>query len=244
MTLATEYDKWHTNVYESDPEHSDETSPWYKIVLEFLPPVEGKQILEIACGRGGFSRLLASRGALVCGADFSASAIAIAKERLQGHLAIPGSVDYVRADAQNMPFDANSFDFVISCETIEHVPDPRAAVQEMYRVCRPGGILFLTTPNYLNFMGLYLIYAAFRHPGLKSSQPLDQRFLFPRIRQFVKQAGWKIVRTDGTVHQFPFIPGRDPVRLAKLESNRRIRHLLRAFSQHVFVIARKSGPVR
>ena len=89
MTLATEYDKWHTKVFESDPEHADESSPWYQIVLKFLPPVKDKRILEIACGRGGFSRLLGSRGALVCGADFSASAVDIAKER-----ALPRSVTY------------------------------------------------------------------------------------------------------------------------------------------------------
>ena len=62
MTLATEYDKWHTKVFESDPEHADESSPWYQIVLKFLPPVKDKRILEIACGRGGFSRLLGFEG--------------------------------------------------------------------------------------------------------------------------------------------------------------------------------------
>jgi ubiquinone/menaquinone biosynthesis C-methylase UbiE len=239
MSLATEYDKWHTKVFESDPEHADESSPWYQIVLEFLPPVQGKRILEIACGRGGFSRLLGSREASVCGADFSASAVAIAKERLLGHPALAGRVTYVQADAQNMPFEENSFDIVISCETIEHVPDPRAAVREMYRVCKPGGTLYLTTPNYLNFMGLYLIYAAVRHPGLKSSQPLDERFFFPQIRHFVTAAGWKMIRTDGTVHQFPFIPGRDPVQFPKLESNRAIRRFLSPFAYHYFVLARK-----
>ena len=192
MTLATEYDKWHTNVFESDPDHADESSPWYQIVLQFLPPVKDKRILEIACGRGGFSRLLGSRGASVCGADFSASAVAIAKERLSRGPAPEGPVTYVQADAQDMPFEENSFDIVVSCETIEHVPDPRAAVREMYRVCKPGGMLYLTTPNYLNFMGLYLIYAAVRHPSLKSSQPLDERFLFPQIRGFVTwRAGWR-----------------------------------------------------
>jgi SAM-dependent methyltransferase len=239
MTLAAEYDKWHTSVFESDPEHADESSPWYQLVMEYLPAVEGKRILEIACGRGGFSRLLGSRGASVCGADFSASAVEIAKEKLLRNPSLADRVTYLQADAQDMPFEENSFDIVVSCETIEHVPDPGAAVREMYRVCKPGGRLFLTTPNYLNFMGLYVVYAAVRHPGLKSSQPLDERFLFPQIRGFVAAAGWKIVRTDGTVHQFPFAPRRDPVQFPRLESNRSIRRLLSPFAYHYFVNARK-----
>jgi ubiquinone/menaquinone biosynthesis C-methylase UbiE len=243
MTLATEYDKWHTKVLESDPGHADESSPWYQIVLEFLPPVKDKRILEIACGRGGFSRLLGSRGALVCGADFSASAVGIAQERLHLEPSLADRVTYVQADAQNMPFGENSFDIVVSCETIEHVPDPREAVREMYRVCKPGGLLYLTTPNYLNFMGLYLIYAAVRHPGLKSSQPFDERFLFPQIRRFITGAGWKVVRTDGTVHQFPFIPARDPIQLPSLESNPIIRRLLSPFAYHYLVIAQKRNNV-
>jgi ubiquinone/menaquinone biosynthesis C-methylase UbiE len=243
MSLATEYDKWHTRVFESDPEHADESSPWYQIVLEYLPPVEGKRVLEIASGRGGFSRLLAAKGASVCGADFSASAVTIARKRLLSGPPPAGDVSYVQADAQAMPFEDNFFDLVVSCETIEHVPDPCAAVREMYRVAKPGGSLFLTTPNYFNFMGLYLMYAAVRHPGLRSSQPLDERFFFPQIRHFVSAAGWKMIRTDGTVHQFPFIPGRDPVRFRKLESNRTIRRLLSSFAYHYFVMGRKGRAV-
>jgi ubiquinone/menaquinone biosynthesis C-methylase UbiE len=244
MGLATEYDKWHTRVFESDPGHADESSPWYQIVLEYLPSVDGRRVLEIACGRGGFSRLLGERGASVCGADFSASAVAIAKERLRSYPTLNGNVSYVQADAQALPFEDNSFDVVISCETIEHVPDPRAALREMYRVAKPGGSLFLTTPNYFNFTGLYLMYAAVRRPALKSSQPFDQRFLFPQIRRFVTAAGWKIVRSDGTVHQFPFIPGRDPVRVQSLESGRALRRLLHFFALHYLVIGRKPGPAR
>lgn len=239
MSLATEYDKWHTRVFESDPGHADESSPWYQIVQEYLPPLEGLRILEIACGRGGFSRLLGAKGASVCGADFSASAVAIAQERLNSYPALAGKVRYVQADAQAMPFEDNSFDMVVSCETIEHVPDPRKALRETYRVAKPDASLFMTTPNYLNFMGLYLIYASFRHPDLKSSQPLDQRFLFPQVCRFVTAAGWKILRTDGTVHQFPFLPGHDPVQVLRLESNRVIRRLLSPFAYHYFVHARK-----
>ena len=241
MSLATEYDRWHANVFESDPQHQDEASPWYKLVLEFLTPVQDKNILEVACGRGGFSRLLASKGAVVCGADFSQAAIKISKEKLLGDPPLVDRVTYVQADAQNLPFDMGSFDIVISCETIEHVPDPRAAVREMYRVCKPGGILYLTTPNYLNFMGLYELYAAVRHPGRRSSQPLDRRYIFAQVRRFVAAAGWKIVRTDGTVHQFPFIPRHEPIRFASLDSNRVVRRALSPFAYHYFVIAQKGS---
>ena len=99
MSLATEYDRWHTNVFESDPQHQDESSPWYKLVLEFLTPVQDKNILEVACGRGGFSRLLASKGAVVCGADFSEAAIKIAKEKLLGDPPLVDRVTYVQTDA-------------------------------------------------------------------------------------------------------------------------------------------------
>ena len=239
MSLATEYDKWHTNVFKSDPQHQDESSPWYQLLLEFLPSVQGKSVLEVACGRGGFSRLLASQGALVRGADFSSSAITIARERLLEHPELAGRVTYSQADAQQLPFGSESFDVIISCETIEHVPDPGAAVREMYRVCKAGGTLFLTTPNYLNLMGLYELYATVRHPRRRSSQPLDLRYIFTQVRRFVTAAGWKIVRTDGTVHQFPFIPRHDPVRFASLESNRAIRRLLSPFAYHYFVMAQK-----
>lgn len=241
MSLATEYDRWHTSVYESDPERRDESSPWYDLVLEFLSPVQGKRILEVACGRGGFSRLLASKGAIVVGVDFSNSALTIAREKLLRHPESIGRVTYMQGDAQDLPFDQGSFDIVISCETIEHVPNPRAAIREMHRVCKLGGVLYLTAPNYLNLMGLYLIYALVRHPGLKSSQPLDERYVFTQLRQFVTGAGWKILRTDGTVHQFPFIPRHDPVRFLSLESNRIIRRLLSPFAYHYFVMAQKKG---
>ena len=93
------------------------------------------------------------------------------------------------------------------------MPDPSAALREMARVARPGAKLFLTTPNYFNLMGLYYIYARARNrratPG--ADQPFDRVFLFPQIRALLRNAGWRIVRSDGTVHQFPIRPGHDPI---------------------------------
>lgn len=241
MNLATAYDQWHRQVFDSSPEHPDESSPWYRLVLEYLGPVRDKRVLEIACGRGGFVRLLAARGARMFGSDFSIAALRIGNEKLRHTQGTPLRAALTQADAQNLPYADHAFDLVISCETIEHLEDPLAALREMARVTRPGGSLFLTTPNYANFMGLYEIYAAVRHPRRKEGQPLDRRYIFLQTRGLLRRAGWEIFRTDGTVHQFPFIPGRNPMTLPSLEANRTLRRLLSPLALHYFVIARKSG---
>ena len=242
MTLRSAYDTWHQRIHDAAPDHDDASSPWYLLVREYIGDVAGLHILEVACGRGGFVRQLARAGGWVTGCDFSSAALRAARNKLF----VPDVTDgpllaaLVQGDAQSLPFADNSFDVVVSCETIEHLPQVRAAVAEMYRVTRPGGKLFLTTPNYFNFMGFYEIYARFRHPARQDGQPFDRRQWFPQVHKWVRQAGWTILRTDGTVHQFPFFPGRNPVRWESLESRRSIRKLLSPFAYTYFVAAAKS----
>jgi ubiquinone/menaquinone biosynthesis C-methylase UbiE len=240
MNLAREYDVWHQEVFESDPDHVDADSPWYALVLEYLVPVKGKRILEIACGRGGFANLLASRGAFVVASDFSSAALQIAKKRfcLQGEHS--SRVGLAQADAQQLPYASESFDIVISCETIEHLPNPVLALKEMQRVCRVGGLLYLTTPNYFNATGLHHFYTRARHKkaSVGSDQPFDQVFTFFQVQRMLKRSGWNIVRSDGTVHQFP-VPGRSPVRVLFPERNHALRRLFSVFALHQFLMAQK-----
>ena len=63
--------------------------------------------------------------------------------------------------------------------------------------------------------------------------------LFPQVRQWIRQAGWKILRTNGTVHLFPFSPGHNPLRWEGLESNRALRKLLSPVAYTYFVAAEK-----
>ncbi len=240
MSLRTEYDAWHQRIYDAAPDHEDASSPWYRLVREHLGPVSGLRILEVACGRGGFVRELARAGAHVTGCDFSSAALRAAATKVFNSNGRPALAVLVQGDAQSLPFADNSFDVVVSCETIEHLPQVQAAAAEMFRVSRPGGKLFLTTPNYFNFMGLYEIYAHFRHPARKDDQPFDRRQWFPQVHKWIRQAGWTILYTDGTVHQFPFIPGRNPVRWEALEANRAVRKLLSPFAYTYFFAAAKS----
>ena len=235
-----EYDVWHQRIYEADPGHEDASTPWYQLVREYLGTVSGLRVLEVACGRGGFLRELALAGACVTGCDFSFAALRVARTRLGG-AAVDSPATLTQGDAQSLPFADNSFDLVVSCETIEHLPDVRAAVREMHRVTRPGGKLLLTTPNYVNFTGLYFLYSLMRHPDQKDDQPFDRRQWFPQIHRYVRGAGWRILRTDGTVHQFPLLPGRAPTRLDALESSRVVRKLLSPLALHYFVMAQKKA---
>jgi 2-polyprenyl-3-methyl-5-hydroxy-6-metoxy-1,4-benzoquinol methylase len=238
MTLRTDYEVWHQRIYEAAPDHEDASSPWYRLVSEYIGNVAGLSVLELACGRGGFTRQLARAGARVTACDFSSMALHATLNKLAALSSFP-RVALAQGDAQNLPFASNSFDLVVSCETIEHLPRVQAALCEMCRVTRPGGKLFLTTPNYANFMGLYELYARFRHPSRKDDQPFDRRQWFPQVRAWVRRSGWNIVRTDGTVHQFPFLPGHNPMRWNSLESIRAVRRLLSPFAYTYFVMAEK-----
>ena len=238
MTLQSDYDAWHRRIFDADPSHADASSPWYQLVSEYIGGIAGLRVLEVACGRGGFVRQLANAGAHVIGCDFSSAALRTASTKLRATEERPEAT-LIQGDAQNLPFADNSFDLVVSCETIEHLPDVESAVRGMHRVTRPGGKLFLTTPNYANFMGLYALYSRFRHPSREDDQPFDRRQWFPQILRWVRQAGWTVLRTDGTVHQFPFLPAHNPIRWKGLESNRVVRKLLSPLAYTYFVMAQK-----
>ena len=54
----------------------------------------------------------------------------------------------VRGDVLDLPFDADTFDRVIAAEVLEHIPDDRAAMREITRVLRPGGLAVVTVPRW------------------------------------------------------------------------------------------------
>jgi SAM-dependent methyltransferase len=240
MSIRTEYDAWHERIHRANPEHEDASSPWYQLLREKIGNVSGLRILEVACGRGGFARELSSRGARVTGCDFSFAAVRVGKQRLQASCN-GGSCTFVQGDAQALPFGDDSFDIIVSCETIEHVPDVKNAIREMWRVAKPGCKLFLTTPNYANLMGLYELYARVRHPKRKDDQPFDRRQWFMQVRRWVRDGGWSILQSDGTVHQLPVIPGHNPVKLPFLESSRIVRRIVSPFAFTYFLLCEKRG---
>jgi len=238
MSLRTEYDVWHRKYHDLNTSYDETSTPWYLWVARHMIDVRGLRTLEVACGRGGFVRALALKGAYAYGLDFSEAALKIASERSL-HLDGERYARFVQGDAHCLPFPDDYFDLIVSCETIEHLPSPERGLAEFFRVTRLGGFLFLTTPNYLNLMGLYEIYARVRHPGRKWDQPFDRFQFFFQTRRLLKDAGWRIQLSDGVVHQLPLFPGRNPVRIMSIDEHDFLRKSLRVFALTYCLVAKK-----
>ncbi len=100
----------------------------------------GQRVLDIACGAGYGTAMLAARGCHVTGADCDERAVAIARSGFP-------SGDFECADALALPFADETFDAVVTFETIEHVLDGARFLRELRRVLRRGGTLICSTPN-------------------------------------------------------------------------------------------------
>ncbi len=104
----------------------------------------GQRLLDIACGVGYGTRILADRradAADVVGVDLSESVVRYAEERYGDD-----RVRYVCSDAMRFE-DERGFDTVVSLETVEHVPDPVALFERLVGLVRSGGVLISSVPT-------------------------------------------------------------------------------------------------
>ncbi|HTL07594.1 MAG TPA: class I SAM-dependent methyltransferase, partial [Chitinophagaceae bacterium] len=86
-----------------------------------IPLIKGKAVLDIACGEGYGSAILAAHAQSVTGADIDQTSI---DEANQKYTSADLPLSFVQADAALMPFADDSFDVVVSFETIEHLDAP------------------------------------------------------------------------------------------------------------------------
>ena len=104
--------------------------------LKILPDITGKTGIDVGCGEGYNTRLLAKQGAQITAVDIAEKFIVKAKE-LQ--LDFPDGIEYVVASASSLPFADNTFDFATSFMCMMDVPDPEQAIKEAFRTVKPGG---------------------------------------------------------------------------------------------------------
>jgi ubiquinone/menaquinone biosynthesis C-methylase UbiE len=134
LPIKDGYDRW-SEVYD------DDGNPLVLLeeshLTRALGNVAGLSILDVGCGTGRHSVRLAQAGAKVTGIDFSSGMLARAKAKSG-----VDAVIFVEHDiTQRLPFEAGSFDRVLSCLVLDHIVDLSAFFAELRRVCRTDGMV-------------------------------------------------------------------------------------------------------
>lgn len=128
--------------------------------------------------------------------DIEPRAIELAKQLYGDKLA---GADVVAPDAP-LPYADARFDLVVSMDVIEHVSDPLAWVREALRVLKPGGTLFLTTPNYaslsLRVIESTALEAVARFQGFSRKHIHPTKMTPDRLRNVLLEAGCSAPRIE------------------------------------------------
>jgi ubiquinone/menaquinone biosynthesis C-methylase UbiE len=106
--------------------------------LAMLPSVTGQAGLDIGCGEGHNTALVAARCARIAAVDIAPRFAAATAGRRPAH---PGRLEVALADGAALPFRDEAFDFAVAFMSLMDMPEPAAALREAARVLRPGGFL-------------------------------------------------------------------------------------------------------
>lgn len=156
-----------------------------ELALTLLSRAEGP-VLDVGCGTGA---LLSTMSEDAVGVDSSPEALKFCLRRGLHKVAL--------GDAQALPFLANEFDRVVTLDTLEHVPDDRAAISEIFRTLTPGGLLVLNVPAYRWLWGPHDV--ALHH---------HRRYTRAQMENLLKNAGFQVELLSYSVFfLFPVVVG-------------------------------------
>jgi SAM-dependent methyltransferase len=151
--------------------------------FELLPDVAGCRVLDVGCGEGHNTRLLAQRGARVVAIDVSARFIQHAR---QAEFREPLGIAHALASAVHLPFLDAAFAAVVGFMSLMEVPDTGMVLAEAHRVLRPGG--------FLQF--------SIEHPCFAT--PHRRNLRTPEGRTYALEVGDYFRRLDGDISEWTF----------------------------------------
>ena len=173
--------------------------------LAWVDLPEDARLLEVGCGSGAITRVLARRAGIaeIVALDPSPVFLAKARELAAGH----GHVTFRQGDARALDFADGVFDGAIAHTCLTHVPAPDRALRELFRVLRAGGSLAVFDGDYAS-----TTLACGDHDPLQACADaamaalVHDRWLARRLPSLVKAAGFEIGRFDGHAYVQAFEP--------------------------------------
>ncbi len=204
----------------------------YESILCHVPP--GATVLDAGCGEGNLSILMAEKGSCVTGIDFSEPNIAAARKYADDRKLASDRLEFRVGDAENLPFEENSFDCVVSNHVLEHLPNFNKGLSEIFRVTRNTALIAVPTclnpsswallggDNYWRIwkrtvfvvpLGIIRVIAALLvgaegvNQGYAGRKEIVHVFRFPwRVRRMVEDAGFIVESFSAQSVRIPYIP--------------------------------------
>jgi SAM-dependent methyltransferase len=170
------------------------TARHYLRLMElYSGPLRGR-LLEIGCGRGEFLLESVERGLETVGVEYAEASASQARTLLQGRAEI------VTGDIDSAGLPDASFDYCVFADVIEHVRDPAAFIEQVWRVLKPGGMVFIATPSIdspsARFMRENWMELKLEHLSYFNPHTLDQLLHRHHFADIQTGAGYKVLTLD------------------------------------------------
>ena len=165
-----------------------QTKAWRRAATKIIAPAPGMTILDLAAGPGSSSEPLHKAGATVFATDFSEGMLAVGRKTRP-------YLNFSKADALNLPFEADSFDVVTISYGLRNTVDYPKALAEALRVTKSGGrmvVVEFSHPTWRPFRTIYTEYLMKALPIIArktSSNPDAYIYLAESIRAWPDQSG-------------------------------------------------------
>ncbi len=177
---------------------------WKKITIEYSSVRKGQKVLDLAGGTGDltakFSQIVGDDGLVVL-ADINESMLKVGRDKLRDK-GLFKNIEYVQANAEELPFVDNYFDCITISFGLRNVTDKQKALQSMWRVLKPGGrllILEFSKPQYQILNKAYDLYSFTMLPLMGKIVANDSdsyRYLAESIRMHPDQKTLKKMMED------------------------------------------------
>jgi len=140
--FAKDYDEWYESKLGSFVDAVEKN-----LIEELAQPKPNEKVLDMGSGTGTYSLWLARMGLEVTALDQSVEMLKVAQNKARLQEGSP--INFLQGNAEEIPFDENTFDLVVSVTAVEFMDEPKEALLEAMRVLKPGGrlVIGLLTKN-------------------------------------------------------------------------------------------------